>query len=154
MRRAAIAAAAAALCGPAAAETAFDSTGIVSGRSEDTRHVIERGLMAVEMRAMHDAFEMEAPGHPFSGLSGRCTGGMVARGVAASGGGVCAYEGDGRLLLVSFAVEGFTVDGELMGAWSVVGGTGSLDGLAGGGRFVSRGAAETTTLIVGAVTLP
>ena len=154
MRPLAICLAAAALAVPAAAETAFDSTGIVRGRSVSERHVIEKGLMAVETRVLHEGFEMEAEGHPFAGLAGRCTGTMIARGIAASGGGVCAYEGEGRGMVVGYAVEGFTVDGEATGTWSVVGGTGALAGLAGGGRFVSRGDEETSLLIVGAVTLP
>ena len=140
---------------PAAAETAFDSTGVAFGVETGALLAETEEIYAFRSRTTHESFEMEAEGHPFAGLGGVCEGFVVAREIV-SGGGLCTYEGAEGTAFVSYEIEGTGPEGELVGTWSAEGGLGTLAGLSGGGRFASfeDAAGAIETLFVGAVTLP
>ena len=112
----------------------------------------------MELTGTQDTFEMEADGHPFSGMSGTCTGGMVIEGPAANGSGVCAYSNPaGDTAFVSWRAQRMTADGAVGGAWVMVGGTGGMAGISGGGAYTSktdRKTGNTRATLTGAVTLP
>ncbi len=136
----------------------YDSTGVILGQSTAKLHVLGEGHLVMELTGTQDSFEMAAEGHPFSGLSGSCTGGLEIRGPAANGAGVCAYSNAaGDTAFVKWSGQGMTAEGAVHGSWTMIGGTGGMAGIAGGGHYTSktdRSNGKTRATLTGAVTLP
>ena len=136
----------------------YDSTGVILGQSSAKLYPLADGHLVMELTGTQDSFEMETDGHPFSGLSGTCTGGMEIKGPTANGGGVCAYaNAAGDRAFVSWSAKGMMADGAVGGTWVLIGGTGSMAGITGGGDYTSktdRTTGKSRATLTGAVTLP
>ncbi len=153
---------AAALCmsvaSAAQAGGTFDSTGTVTGQSTSTIHALHEGHLVLELRSTHDEFQMAAADHPFSGMSGSCTGAAEIRGASATGGGMCVYTGaDGSMAANRWTVTGLGADGAFEGRWVMVSGNGTMEGLTGGGTYRSLTNPETGAqkiTLTGAVSKP
>ncbi len=158
MKKATAAAMILASVGMAHAGGTYDSTRVILGQSTAKVHLLGEGHLVMELTGTQDSFEMAAEGHPFSDLAGSCTGGLEVRGAAANGGGVCAYKNDaGDTAYVKWSGQGMTAEGAVRGTWTMVGGTGAMTGIEGGGHYTSktdRSNGKTRATLTGAVTLP
>ncbi len=147
-----------ALASTAQAGGTYNSTGTVVGQSTSNIHALQDGHLVLELRSTHDAFQMEAADHPFSGMSGSCTGAAEIRGASATGGGMCVYTGaDGSMAANRWTVTGLGADGAFEGRWVMVAGNGKMEGLSGGGTYRSLTNPETGAqqiTLTGAITKP
>ena len=147
-----------ATAGIAHAGGTYDSSGVISGQSTPKLYPLADGHLVMELNSTQDSFDMEAEGHPFSGLSGTCTGGLEIRGPAATGEGVCAYSNAaGDMAFVRWNANAMTAEGAVAGTWVMIGGTGGMAGMTGGGNYTSktdRSNGATRATLTGAVTLP
>lgn len=144
--------------GLAQAGGTFDSSGTIKGKSSATYHPVNEGLLVMELINTQTSFDMAAEGHPFTGMTGRCIGAVEIRGPAADGGGVCVTENAaGDSGFVKWKGDNIGADGAFNGSWVMIGGTGSMAGITGGGRFSSltdRTTGDYVNTLTGAVTLP
>ena len=144
--------------GMAHAGGTFDSTGTITGQSTTKLYPVGEGQMVMEVTVSHDVFDMATEGHPFSGMSGTCTGGAQIRGPALTGSGVCQYSNEsGDMAFLKWDMDSLSPEGATMGGWTMIGGTGTHAGISGGGRFVSATNRETGAVSLtldGAVSLP
>ena len=116
----------------------FDSTGTIKGTSSAEITAIAENHMVMLAPSKHAQFDMVADGHPFADMSGECNGGVEFLNGAALGQGVCVYENsNGEALAIRWSGENITPDGTFHGNWLIIGGTGKLTGLTGGGGFSS-----------------
>lgn len=140
--------------GAQAGET-YDSSGSVAGQSSARLFQLAENHLVMLLPSAHTGFEMEAEGHPFTGLNGSCDGALEALNGTVLGQGICVYESAaGETLAVRWSGKNMTADGALHGRWLVIGGTGGMAGMSGGGNFISitdraTGASELT--LTGAV---
>lgn len=136
----------------------FDSTGTLTGQSSSTVHALHEGHLAIELRSTQTDFQMENPDHPFSGMSGSCTGSAEVRGASATGGGMCVYNAaDGSMAANRWTVTGIGADGAFEGRWVMVAGNGAMEGITGGGTYRSLTNPETgaqKVTLTGAITKP
>lgn len=146
------------MAGTAFASGSFDSTGTIAGQSSSKVSQIHDGHLAILLNGTQDTFTMEDPDHPFSNLSGLCMGAIEVRGPAATGGGICSYQNEaGDTAFVRFTADSLSADGAFQGDWTMIGGTGSLTGITGGGRYASKtdpSNGKTMASLTGAVSLP
>ncbi len=136
----------------------FDSAGVIKGKTSATFHPISDGHMVMEFTNTQTSFEMADPANPLAGMTGRCTGAMEIRGPAVSGGGVCIAQSDGGdMAFVRWQGQNLSADGALNGSWVMIGGTGSMAGISGGGQYSSltdRSTGDYVNTLTGAVALP
>ncbi len=144
--------------GMAQAGGTHDMTGVVTGKTDATFHQISEGHMVMEFTNTQTSYDMQADGHPMSGVTGRCMGALELRGPSVSGGGMCVGQtADGDMLFVRWEGQNMTADGALNGNWTMVGGTGKMAGITGGGHYHSltdRSTGDYVNTLTGAVTLP
>jgi hypothetical protein len=147
-----------ATAGLAQAGESYSSTGMIKGQSTAAIHAISEGHVAFELLSTQDVFEMDAEGHPFSGMSGNCTGAAEVKGGSANGGGMCFYAAEnGDTAVNSWTVNAVDQTGAIHGRWIMVGGTGGMAGINGGGTYKSvtnRETGEQTITLTGAVSTP
>ena len=138
------------------AET-FDSSGTITGQSSAVITALSDGHMIMFAPSTHDAFDMDADGHPFAEMTGDCNGTLEINGPVARGSGHCIYENAaGENLVVNWIGRQFDAEGAFHGDWFVVGGTGGMAAASGGGGFVSMTDQSTgaqTVTLSGALTL-
>ena len=158
MRRVLVGLAVIAVAGAAQAGGSYDSAGTIKGKTSATYHPISEGHMVMEFTNTQTSFEMADPNNPLAGMTGRCSGSMEIRGPAVVGSGVCMTENPaGDKAFVSWNSDSFSPEGALNGSWVMIGGTGALAGISGGGRFSSltdRATGDYENTLTGAVTLP
>ncbi len=144
--------------GLASAGGTYDSTGVIAGQSLAKIYPLAEGHLVMELTGTQDSFDMAADGHPFADLSGTCTGGLEIRGPAATGEGVCTYSNAaGDMAFVRWNANAMTAEGAVAGTWVMIGGTGGMAGMTGGGNYTSktdRSNGTTRATLTGAVTLP
>jgi len=122
----------------ASAGQTYDSTGTIKGTSTAEITLLGDNHMVMLAPSKHEKFNMAADGHPFSGMTGSCNGGVEFLNGAALGQGLCVYQnGAGETMAVRWSGENISPDGTFHGQWIVVGGTGKLAGSVGGGDFSS-----------------
>ena len=136
----------------------FDSTGTITGQSSSKVNPIHEGHLAILLSGTQDKFTMKDPDHPFANLAGTCMGAIEVRGPAATGGGICAYQNEaGDAAFVRFTTDSLSADGAFQGDWTMIGGTGGMSGITGGGRYASKtdpSNGKTEATLTGAVSLP
>lgn len=133
----------------------YDSTGTATGQSSAQIIPLAENHLVMMLPSTQTGFEMEAEGHPFAGMSGSCNGALEILNGAALGQGLCVYEdGAGDTIAVRWTGENMTAEGALHGQWTIIGGTGGLTGMTGGGDFINvtdRETGEAALTLTGAV---
>ena len=144
--------------GAAYAQETYDATGTITAQSGAKMHLISEGHMVIELPSAQNSFEMAAPNHPFEGLTGKCTGSAELNGASATGGGICVYNNAaGDMAFTRWEVSSLGADGSFKGTWVMLGGTGEMAGVTGGGNYNSLTNRETgaqSITLTGAITQP
>lgn len=122
----------------------YDCSGTATGQSSAMIVPLAENHLVMLLPSKQTGFYMAVDGHPFEGLSGNCNGALEVINGAAIGQGLCVYENAvGDSMAVRWTGETITAEGALQGNWLIIGATGGLAGMTGGGDFTNLTNPET-----------
>jgi hypothetical protein len=143
--------------GGALAGGTFSSNGVGHGTTSSVVYPVGEGHVVVMNMADYTNFEAEDPNNPMNGAKGPCFGEMEINKGAVAGDGYCTWvDADGESILVTWTATGRDADGNGIGEWQLMGGSGKWDGASGGGGYTviaKDGSPERTNVTTGEITL-
>ena len=139
-----------------AAET-FDLEIVGTSIDKSVVYPVGEGHLVVMNMADYTNIETRDPSNPLNGATGPCFGEVELKNGAPEGDGYCTWtDTAGDNILINWTATGTNAEGNNLGDWQLLGGTGRWQGATGGGtyRIVSEeGSDKRINQAIGTITL-